>query len=124
MKVLLSIKPEYAEKIFEGTKKYEFRKRVFSINQANKVIVYASSPVKKVVGEFIFESIIEEKPEILWNYTKKEAGITKNFFDDYFRDKNTAYAIKIKTTRKYRTPLDLKNDFGLTYAPQSYVYVK
>ena len=29
MKVLLSIKPEFAEKIFNGTKKYEFRKSIF-----------------------------------------------------------------------------------------------
>lgn len=124
MKILLAIKPEFAEKIFKGTKKYEFRKRVFPASQVSKVIVYASSPVKKVVGEFIFESIIDEEPEILWNYTKKYSGITKNFFDDYFRDKARAYAIKIKTTKKYRTPLDLKNDFGMSYAPQSYVYVK
>jgi len=29
MKILLSIKPEYAEKIFAGTKKYEFRRSIF-----------------------------------------------------------------------------------------------
>ena len=30
MKVLLSIKPEFADKIFNGTKKYEFRKEIFN----------------------------------------------------------------------------------------------
>lgn len=29
MKVLLSIKPEFANKIFEGTKRFEFRKSIF-----------------------------------------------------------------------------------------------
>ena len=29
MKILLSIKPEFAEKIFSGSKKYEFRRRIF-----------------------------------------------------------------------------------------------
>ena len=35
MKVLLSIKPEFAEKIFDGTKLYEFRRSIFK----NKNIV-------------------------------------------------------------------------------------
>ena len=29
MKVVLSIKPEFANKIFDGTKKFEFRKSIF-----------------------------------------------------------------------------------------------
>ena len=29
MKIVLSIKPEYAEKIFSGSKKYEFRRMIF-----------------------------------------------------------------------------------------------
>jgi predicted transcriptional regulator len=29
MKVILSIKPEYAFKIFDGTKKFEFRRVIF-----------------------------------------------------------------------------------------------
>ena len=29
MKILLSIKPEFAERIFDGSKKYEFRKVIF-----------------------------------------------------------------------------------------------
>jgi predicted transcriptional regulator len=31
MKVLLSIKPQFAEMIFSGTKKYEFRRSVFKV---------------------------------------------------------------------------------------------
>ena len=38
MKVLLSIKPEFAEKIFNGTKKYEFRKSIFKNKDVDKVI--------------------------------------------------------------------------------------
>lgn len=35
MKVLLSIKPEYVEKILDGTKKFEFRKGIFKTQMLN-----------------------------------------------------------------------------------------
>ena len=41
--ILLSIKPEYVEKIFNRTKKYEFRKRM-PYKQVDKVIVYSNAP--------------------------------------------------------------------------------
>ena len=50
MKVVLSIKPEFANKIFEGTKKYEFRRAIFKNPNIKKVVVYSSSPVKKIIG--------------------------------------------------------------------------
>ena len=56
--VLLSIKPEFAKKIFAGTKKFEFRKSIFKYQNINKIIVYASSPVKKVIGEFLIDKIL------------------------------------------------------------------
>ena len=52
MKVVLSIKPEFAFKIFDGSKKFEFRKAIFKNNNVKSIIVYASSPVQKVIGEF------------------------------------------------------------------------
>ena len=47
--VLLSIKPEFAEKIFQGVKRYEFRKALFKNREVEKIIVYASAPVSKVI---------------------------------------------------------------------------
>lgn len=122
MKVLLSIKPEFAELIFDGTKKFEFRKAVFKNTDIKTVVVYASSPTQKVIGEFEIESILNDRPEKLWKITKDFAGINEDFFYEYFADRETAYAIKIKKTRKYRKPLCLKEDFKLT-PPQSFLYL-
>lgn len=122
MRVLLSIKPQFATKIFDGTKKFEFRKRIFKNSNINTVVVYASSPMQKVIGEFTFDEIIEENPEVLWEKTKKHSGITKDFFDAYFMNRDKAFAIKVKDTLVYKTPLDLI-DFDLNFAPQSFVYL-
>jgi len=122
MKALLSIKPEFANMIFVGIKKYEFRRAIFK-RHITKVIVYASSPVKMVIGEFEVEEIIFHDIKTLWKMTKLSAGIDEKYFKKYFKNKEKGYAIKIKNYKKYKIPLCLKDEFGLT-PPQSFSYLK
>ena len=122
MRVLLSIKPEFAFKIFEGTKKFEFRKVIFKNPNVETVIVYASSPIQEVIGEFEIDEIFSFNPEVIWKMTKKYSGITEDFFYEYFANREIAHAIKIKNTKKYRKPLSIKDDFNVA-PPQSYVYL-
>lgn len=124
MKVLLSIKPQFAEKIFNGTKKFEFRKSIFKNNKVKNVVVYASSPVQKVIGEFEIEEILMDNPATLWELTHKLSGITKEYYNQYFTVRDTAYAIKINRTIKYNKPLNLKSDFGIDFPPQSFMYLE
>lgn len=121
MKALLSIKPEFASKIFEGEKKFEFRRSIFK-KPVRKVIVYASAPVCKVIGEFEIEELIFDNLESLWRKTKKHAGISEDYFYSYFSEKENGHAIKIGTTKKYRKPLSLKETYGVV-PPQSFLYV-
>lgn len=122
MKVLLSIKPEYAFKIFDGTKKFEFRKVIFKNPNIKTVVVYASSPVQQVIGEFEIEEIFSFTPDDIWRMTKNFSGISKDFFFEYFADRDIAHAIKIKKTKKYRKPLCIREDFNAV-PPQSYMYL-
>ncbi len=122
MKVLLSIKPQYAFKIFDGSKKFEFRKVIFKNPNIKTVVVYASSPVQKVIGEFEIEDILSFNPKAIWEMTKKYSGISEDFFYEYFADRTVAHAIKIKNTKRYLVPLNLREDFNVL-PPQSYVYL-
>lgn len=123
MKVLLSIKPEFVELIFSGEKKFEYRKSIFKNPSISTIIVYASSPIKKVIGEFEIGEIIKNDKEKVWEETKEQAGISKGFFDEYFQKKQVANAIGIKRVKKYETPKFLKKDFNIDFAPQSFMYV-
>lgn len=122
MKVLMSIKPEFAWKIFDGSKRYEFRRMIFKQPSVKKVVVYASSPVQKVIGEFEIESILEYPPQELWDRTCEGAGISKDYFMAYFGNKDLGYAIRIKAAKRYSRPKCLKADFNLK-PPQSYLYL-
>ncbi len=121
MKVVLSIKPEFAFKIFDGTKKFEFRKSIFKNEKIKTIIVYASSPVQKVIGEFEIEEVLNHDLSTLWDLTQEFSGISKKFYYEYFTNKEQGFAIKIKKTRKYRTPKCLRADFNLS-PPQSFAY--
>jgi predicted transcriptional regulator len=121
MKVVLSIKPEFANKIFDGTKKFEFRKAIFKNEKIKTVIVYSSSPVQQVIGEFEIERIINHDIDTLWSLTHHESGITEDYFYKYFADRLEGFAIQIKKVKKYRTPKCLRTDFNL-FPPQSFAY--
>lgn len=120
--VLLSIKPEFAHKIFDGSKKYEFRKQVFKDLSIKKVIVYSSSPEQKVIGEFEIETILNDSPDKIWNQTRLYSGISQEFFENYFEGRDKAYAIKVASTKRYRKEKSLA-DFNIYAAPQSFAYV-
>jgi predicted transcriptional regulator len=123
MNVLLSIKPEFVEKIFNGTKRYEFRRTIFKEGNIKKIIIYASSPVQKVIGEFEIDNILNTDIETLWKRTNKYSGISAEYFFKYFSEKEIGYAIKIKNAKRYRRPLSISKDFN-SVPPQSFLYLK
>jgi predicted transcriptional regulator len=121
MNVILSIKPEFANKIFDGSKQFEFRKAIFKNPQVKKIIVYASFPVQRVIGEFEIEEILKFEKNKLWEMTRSASGISEDFFFRYFADKEQGYAIKIKNTKRYTQSRCLRSDYNL-FPPQSFAY--
>ncbi len=121
MKVVLSIKPEFAFKIFDGTKKFEFRRSIFKNGNIKSIIVYASSPVQQVIGEFEIDEVLNYDLPTLWDMTQEFSGISEKFYYDYFVNKEQGFAIKIKNTKKYSNPKCLREDFNLS-PPQSFAY--
>lgn len=121
-KIIISINPEHVENIINGTKKYEYRTKAAK-QDISSIIIYETVPVKKVVAEVEIIDVLELSPEDLWNETKEFSGISKNFFDEYFRNREVAYAYKLGKIKVYKEPKSLL-DFGIKCAPQSFVYVK
>lgn len=121
--ILLSIKPKFADAIFRGEKMYEFRKAVFKNREVEKVYVYASAPVSRVIGVFYIDDILEMEPQELWSRTSYGAGISEEYFHDYFSGRNRAYAIRVERTMLFNEPRELKSLFGIGHPPQSFRYV-
>lgn len=124
MKVLLSIKPEYAEKIFSGEKFFEFRKSIFSNPKVDTVVVYATMPVGKVIGEFKIADVHSGAPADIWSKTKVGSGISLSFFSEYFRGRDRAYAIEVGEIRKFDAPKSVRDFLGRDTPPQSFAYLR
>ena len=121
-KILMPINPKYVDEILSKRKKYEYRKIKAKRNNVNKIIIYSTAPVKKVVAEVDVNAIIEDSPEKLWEMTKNESGVTKEFYDHYYHNKNKAIAYKLGNIKIYDKPKNL-SDIGINYFPQSFIYL-
>lgn len=122
-RVLLSVKPNFADAILAGIKTFEFRRMLFKREDVHTVVLYASSPVCKVVGEFTVDEVLTLNLDALWETTCEGGGIDRAYFDEYFEGRSTGHALKVKSARRYRAPLRLDTDFGISHPPQSFCYL-
>lgn len=122
--VFLPIKPLYAERIIRGDKIFEFRRRPISADVTH-IIVYASSPKKRIVGVVEVNSVICASPNSVWRMTIDGAGISRKEYCDYFNGTDKAYALVLKPEGVQRltnelSPSEIQKDFKV---PQSFMYV-
>lgn len=122
--LLMSIKTKYANEIFNGTKKYEYRRS--SINEKNlnkKIIIYSAGLDKAIIGYMIIDKII--KGNI--NYIIKETNPKESNINDYFKNAKICYAMHIKEYHRFNNPITLnemrKIDINILI-PQYYRYIK
>lgn len=119
--ILLSIKPEFAEKILIGEKRYEFRRKLCR-KDIDKIYIYETSPVKKVVGEVSVIGKMQGDKDAVWSRTKASAGVSREGYERYFDGMETAAAYCLGDVMRYETAKDIK-DFGISKPPQSFVYI-
>jgi len=122
-RVLLSVKPQFAEAILAGQKIFEFRRALFRRADVETVVLYASSPTCKVVGEFKIEQVLSLSLDALWKSTQEGGAIDREYFDNYFQGRSAGFALKVKRARRYRSPLCLRKDLGISHPPQSFCYL-
>lgn len=120
--ILLSINPNHVENILNGTKRYEFRKKACK-RHVDKILIYSTNPIMRVVGEAEVEDVLIDNPEMIWKKTEEKSGIDKTFFDQYYEDRDQAVAYKLKNVIKYSEPKELK-EYGISSAPQSFQYIE
>lgn len=129
MAIVMSIKPEWCDKIFSGKKRYEVRKTIpRNMPENTKVYVYKSRS-GTVVGEFTATKVFKF-PGLCVNYEYYPAAewlilsgtcLTSRKLYDYVGDAKHFYEIAIKDPILYKTPIQL-SEFGLKRPPQSWCY--
>ena len=125
--LLLSLKPCYADLVFEGLKEAELRRRITPYMENRDVFIYVSSPVRQLRGGFRVGHVWSGPPEEVWNDVSELAGVDKRDFDAYYAGRTIAYALKITNVWEYKNPVglnELRSQFPNFVVPQSWRYVR
>lgn len=125
--LLISLRPRYADLVFEGLKKAELRRRDLTRMKGRDVFVYVTSPVKALRGGFHVGEVIAGTPDEIWEEVSSEARLKKSEFDAYYAGRKIACALKIKYYWEYENPLELSElraKFRSFVVPQSWRYLK
>ena len=125
--MLLSLKPRYADRIFDGLKKVELRRRIVSHIEDRDVFVYVSSPIMALRGGFRVGDFWHDTPEKIWSRVSEFASIDKQDFDAYFEGRTVAYAFEVTNVWESPKPVNLntlRSKFPNFAVPQSWRYVR
>ena len=131
--VLLSIHPEWAEKIYSGEKEVEWRKTFpTEATPGMPVLIYETSPIRKVTGLFYWiskEAFIIREPDFdgqeINPVAQKliDAGcVTLEDLEKYQAENGRLYAWNVRGKMKFSEPRTL-SDYGVKRAPMSWQYV-
>ena len=124
--LLLSIKPKYATKIFEGEKTIELRRIPPKVSPGDLVVVYVSSPIKAIWGIFHVVGLESGDPVAFWEKWHPVAGVTEDEYGSYFEGADEAHGIILEKPKVLPSPVhleDLRRFFPGFHPPQLYRYL-
>lgn len=125
--LILSLRPCFADLVFEGLKHAELRRRIVQGIENRHVFIYVTSPVRHLRGGFRVEHVWKGTPNEIWKQVSNLAGVDKGDFDAYYQGRTVAYALKIADVWEYSTPIELdylRCKLGRFIVPQSWRYVR
>lgn len=123
--VLLSVKPTYAHLLVSGIKTIELRRRFpEDLKEGTRCIVYATSPVKKVIGECTIKKVHGLAIHSLWKKYGHDAMVSWADFSRYYENTDMGYALEITKPISYEKHIELNKIANeVISAPQSYRYI-
>lgn len=119
--ILISIKPKWAERIYNGTKTLELRKRMPKIPVGTVCLIYESYPVHMVTGYFIYAGAYRFRVDDPSWHLLAAANIVLLAFQWYYSGRTYGYAWTIDQPTKFDKPIEL-SDLEVKRAPQSYQF--
>lgn len=103
--LLMSIRPQFVEKIQRGNKVVEIRKKFNPKWDGCRITIYSSHPVRAICGYATIKSIKKGDPQNIWAQFEDDVGCTREEFDRYTESCETVYAISLKDFEAYSTPV-------------------
>jgi len=100
--LVMSIRPRHLREILTGRKRVEVRRRFSRKWVGKRVSLYASAPVRALVGEATIANVVAGKPEEIWAAHKRDIGCTREEFDQYTASAAQVSALVLEDVAAYK----------------------
>ncbi len=124
--IVLSLKPRFAEAILAGTKTVELRRTTPKIEVPTRALLYATTPVRALLGSCIITSVNSAPLSDLWREFGLRADLPYHEFKRYFEGVEVGAALALTQQRPFtrKVPLqDLRAEPTGFRPPHSFAYV-
>ena len=124
--VVLSLKPRFAAAILAGDKTVELRRTEPKIVVPTLALLYATTPVRALLGTCVITSVKSAALAALWRDYGSRTALLDQEFQQYFEGVAVGTALTLTQPRAFsrRIPLaDLRAKSGNFRPPQSFAYV-
>lgn len=124
--VVLSLKPRFAEAILAGVKTVELRRTTPKINVPTRALLYATTPVRALLGTCVVTSVQTAELAVLWREHGSRSALAYSEFQRYFEGVAVGTALTLAQPQSFSSgvPLqDLRAKPKGFRPPQSFAYV-
>ncbi len=123
---LISLEERHANRILEGTKTVELRRRPMHVALGATVWIYVKMPVGSVVGCAKVTELHTLAPSTLWNRFGAVSGLQRQEFFEYFSGLPKAFALGLSDPCRLSSPIPLSKLRGVSsgfHPPQFFANV-
>lgn len=121
--VCLSIKRRYAEAIYRGEKRYEYRRQAPAVDPPYHLLLYETKPSQRITGAAIVDEVVTGDPDEVVNATVDETTHGPLELLEYFDGADEGSALHIADSMRFEPCLELFH-VGISTAPQNFQYVE
>ncbi|MDE0495500.1 MAG: ASCH domain-containing protein [Acidimicrobiaceae bacterium] len=124
--VVLSLKPRFAEAILSGAKTVELRRTAPKIVVPTRALLYATTPVRALLGTCIITDVRSADLAALWREYGSRSDLRYHDFQRYFDGVDVGTALTLTQPQEFgrRVPLqDLRERPRGFRPPQSFAYI-
>jgi predicted transcriptional regulator len=125
--MIFSIRPVHAQKILDGSKTVELRRRFTDgVKPGTLALIYSTSPTSALTGSARIRDVQRLAVPDIWRRHRSGACLRKKEFEDYFSGLHSGYAIVLASAKPLPRPVglpELRERFGFE-PPQSYQYMR
>ncbi|MGH9481689.1 MAG: ASCH domain-containing protein [Terriglobales bacterium] len=105
--VLMSIHPEYAFRIADGTKRVELRVRPPALPTPYRVLFYGTTPLRKMVAWATVAKVLVGTPTEIWGVCGGLAAVNHDTFHHYLAHRKRLSALYLENVSAVDPPVSL-----------------